>query len=114
SYLDEILSKRFDEQSPANGIPPCWDGATSSTECTEESAFGPDAGESRETYDDVDDYHGLTEGQGYAYPLRDALGIERQGYEGYRVEIQVRYLQSGAGEAEEGFGIGTTALDAKL
>lgn len=113
SYLDEILSRRFDENSAPRGIPPCW------ADCTDEIEFGPDGGEaSRADFDDVDDYHGLDEGYGQADPLQDAEGNERLGYENFRVRVSVRYLQLGVGEPEENLATEpndlTDAQDAKL
>ena len=111
SYLDEILSRRFDEHSSARGIPPCR------TNCTDEIDFGPDLGgtcgvssnrECRENYDDVDDYHGLDEGFGQTTPLQDAEGNDRDGYGNFRVQVSVRYMQQGVGEPEE---LLTTALN---
>jgi MSHA pilin protein MshD len=96
SYLDEILSRRFDEHSAPRGIPPCR------TNCTDEVDFGPDGGESdRADYDDVDDYHGLDEGYEQADPLQDAEGNTRTDYENFRVRVSVRYLDLGGGGAEE-------------
>lgn len=53
--LEEILSKRYDERT----IPPytSWS-----------SHLGPDSGESRNNYDDVDDFDGLSEGSVSGYP----------------------------------------------
>lgn len=113
SYLDEILSKRFDENSAPRGIPPCR------SNCTEEVDFGPDAGETgRADFDDVDDYHGLDEGLGQTGPLQDAEGNERTGYDNFRVRVSVRYLELDAGETEENLATEpddlTEAEDAKL
>lgn len=53
TYLDEITSKRWDENTP--------DGGGSATPGPS-AAMGPDAGEvTRSDYDDVDDYQGLSE-----------------------------------------------------
>lgn len=97
SYLDEILSKRFDEHSVPRGIPPCR------TNCTDEGDFDDlEGGEStRDTFDDVDDYHGLDEGFGRPTPLQDAEGNTRTGYDEFRVRVSVRYLELGGGGAEE-------------
>lgn len=113
SYLDEILSKRFDENSAPRGIPPCRNN------CTDEVDFGPDGGEfGRADYDDVDDYHGLDEGYDQLTPLQDAEGNTRQGYDNFRVRVSVRYLQLGVGEPEENLGVNANDLsntqDAKL
>lgn len=91
AYLDEILSRRFDERTNPSGRRPCTTLPPGANACTAEIDFGPDGGESRSSFDDVDDYHGLEEGDGAAFPLRDAEGNTRSGYENFFVEIQVRY-----------------------
>ncbi len=94
SYLDEILGKRFDEHSAPRGIPPCRNN------CTDAVDFGLDGGENeRADFDDVDDYHGLDEGDGQVNPLQDAEGNTRSGYENYRVAVSVRYLEPCGAEA---------------
>ncbi|WP_067863227.1 prepilin-type N-terminal cleavage/methylation domain-containing protein [Neptuniibacter marinus] len=83
AYLEEILSRRYDELTPAGGSPLC-------DPCTAEGSFGPDGSETRETFDDVDDYHGLTENAvGLFNSLVTAGGI--QSYNGYQVSVQVQY-----------------------
>lgn len=117
AYLDEILGKRFDENSANNGVPPCRAAAPPPRQCTAEGAFGPDGGETRDRYDDVDDYHGLVQGDGEANPLQDAEGNTRNGYENFRVTVSVRYINVGVGEEEENLGQGSELddeLDAKL
>lgn len=118
AYLDEILGKRFDEKTRNNGVPPCRASAPPARQCTAEISFGPDSGETtRSRYDDVDDYHGLDEGDGQANPLQDANGNEREGYENFRVQIAVRYINVGVGEEEENLGSGSVLddqYDAKL
>ncbi|TFH75814.1 prepilin-type N-terminal cleavage/methylation domain-containing protein [Gammaproteobacteria bacterium LSUCC0112] len=101
SYLDEILSRRFDERSAPRGIPPCRGSGPAAPACS--TAFGAvDAGESaRAEFDDVDDYHGLTEGGGTPNLLRDAEGDERVGYENFSISVSVRYLQRAATQPEE-------------
>lgn len=112
SYLDEILGKRFDEKSSPRGIPPCR------TDCTLLAAFGPDGGETRARFDDVDDYDGLDEGAGQLTPLQDADGNTRSGYENFRVRVSVRYLDIGVGGTEETLAVAAHDLnnneDAKL
>lgn len=113
SYLDEILSKRFDENSVPRGIPPCR------TNCTDLADFGLDAGETtRDEFDDVDDYDGLDEGFEQATPLQDAEGNDRAGYDEFRVRVSVRYLDLGSGGVEETLATEandlTDAQDAKL
>lgn len=104
SYLDEILGKRYDERAAPRGVPPCRDpavpGVPGARVCTPEVSFGPDGGEtpgsySRERWDDVDDYHGMDEGEGAVNPLLDADGNLRTDYENFRVQVSVRYINLG-------------------
>jgi len=78
AYIEEILTKRFDENTPVGGSPPC-----SSVSCS--GTLGPES-ETRSQYDDVDDYHNLSES-----PSENALGIVRPEYQRYRVAVQVTY-----------------------
>lgn len=117
AYLDEILGKRFDERTRNSGVPPCRASAPPARQCTAEVSFGPDGGETRSRYDDVDDYHGLDEGDGQSNPLQDADGDEREGYENFRVQVDVRYINVGVGGEEENLGTGSVLddeFDAKL
>lgn len=118
AYLDEILGKRFDEGSRASGIPPCRvlrdgmadmpDGAP--RRCSDKVSgspppreFGEDGSEDRSTYDDVDDYDGLTEGLGNISPndtLKDANGDDREGYDNYSVSIEVTYYDGSGSDVE--------------
>ena len=93
SLANEIKAKRFDENSPVGGVPPC-DGVSGGNGCTANSnaALGPDTGESARTaFDDVDDYDDLDEGSGSGNALLDAEGNTRTGYENFRVQVQVTY-----------------------
>ncbi len=105
SYLDEILGKRFDENSAPRGIPPCSTGVTVACD----GSLGPEPGELREDYDDVDDYHGLDEGDGQVNPLRDAAGATRTGYDNFRVQVSVRYIDIGVEEVS--LGVAANDLD---
>ncbi len=82
AYLDEILSKRFDEQNGIGGVTRCNEAG----QPTCSIAMGADTGETRATYDDVDDYNGLNES-----PPRDAFGNNETLYDGFRVQITVNY-----------------------
>lgn len=102
SYLGEIKAKRYDENSPVGGVPPC-DGFSGGSACTADidSALGPDSGESaRVLFDDVDDFDDLDEGSGSGNPLLDAEGNSRTGYQSFRVQVQVTY--SGASAPRSG------------
>ena len=65
ALMEEILSKRFDENSPIGGQPPC------TINCTTEANFGADGAETRKTFNDVDDYNKYCDKQ---YPLEDIEG----------------------------------------
>lgn len=105
SYLDEILGKRFDENSHPRGIPPCR------SNCTAIGDFGPDSGETRAQFDDVDDYDGLDEGEGQLTPLQDANGDTRTGYENFRVRVSVRYMDIDTSGEEEALAVAASDLD---
>jgi len=88
SYVSEIMGRRYDENSPLGGVPPC--GAPSAAACS--TSFND--GESRANYDDVDDYDGLDE-----LPQRvdGSGGVEaREGYENFRVAVSVSQATSTA------------------
>ncbi|HEB58024.1 MAG TPA: type II secretion system protein [Gammaproteobacteria bacterium] len=82
AYLEEILGKRFDENTGQGGIPRCNSTDAGAQPCS--STFGPDGGETRDLYDDVDDYHGLD-----LSPPTDANGNALTGYNGFRLRVQV-------------------------
>lgn len=97
AYLDEIISRRYDENSHPSGTPAC-DGIGGAGGCTDDGSvstdnFGPDSGEAtRDKWDDVDDYDGLDEGLGGIDPdLHDAENLVRSGYDDYRVTVTVEY-----------------------
>lgn len=78
ALMDEILSKKFDELTPEGGFPAC---AVCST------TLGED-GESRDTYDDVDDYN---DSCGSPIALTNALGIAPANFNNYLMEVCVIY-----------------------
>lgn len=82
SYLEEISARRFDEATPLGGIPAC---APATTPC---SAIGTD-GESRDQFDDIDDYDGVDD-----LPPLDINGNPRANYAGYRVQVAVDYINA--------------------
>jgi MSHA pilin protein MshD len=76
AYFDEILTKRFAENTPVGGVP----ADTSASVCT----VGSEPGESRRKYDDVDDYDSLDE-----MPPRLQTDINLNDYADYRVQVSV-------------------------
>lgn len=92
SLFNEISAKAFDEQSDfVGGMVRCNE-LTAST-CTPSADLGADTAETRATFDDVDDYHGLN--------LSNALIADAQGftplingeamYEGFTATVAVMY-----------------------
>ena len=78
-YMDEILAKKFADESPVGG------GKVGSGEA-DCSDLEPE-GESRSTYNDVDDYHELS---GIPdKPPKNSEGDDLSGYSGFRVSISV-------------------------
>lgn len=72
-YMDEIITKKYDDATPQGGVPRYSGGCN----------IGPDGGETRSTYDDVDDYHGTADS-----PPRSAEGA-LTGYDGFTVAVTV-------------------------
>lgn len=94
SLADEILGKAYDENSNLDGAGVrCGEQGTS---CS--AVLGPDGVganiETREQYDDVDDYHNLLANSGGS--IQSALGDiastgSSQLYQGFSVDVQVEY-----------------------
>ena len=74
-YLDEILAQKYDNATPNGGIP-AYTGSCHT---------GPEAGETRSTYNDVDDYNGLDD-----KPPRTSQGALGPEYNGYEVKVSVQ------------------------
>ncbi len=68
SVMNEIWGKRYDQNTNPNGGVPACDakarsdlGLPAGEKCTVPGNLGPDTGENRNSYNDVDDYHGLNQ-----------------------------------------------------
>ncbi|MFO7530450.1 MAG: type II secretion system protein [Marinobacter sp.] len=87
-YMDEILTRYYDESTPVGGgkVP------SGDVDCT---TAGPD-GETRPTYDDADDYDGLSDS-----PPKDGEGNDLSGYGGFAVTVAVACAGSEVGVAEQ-------------
>ncbi|WP_373001563.1 prepilin-type N-terminal cleavage/methylation domain-containing protein [Marinobacter sp.] len=72
-YMDEILSQKYDDQTPQGGFPK-YTGL-----CT----IGAEGSEDRATFDDVDDYDGLSGAPS------TATGAALSGYSGFSISIAV-------------------------
>lgn len=86
AYLEEILNLRYDELTPVGGRPVC-------APCTAAASLGPDSGETRSSFDDVDDFNGLSESAvGLFNAVATPGGIDA--YSGYQVAVSVNYVGS--------------------
>lgn len=85
SIMNEIQNKAFDENSDmAGGRERC--GESLAPLCS--TIMGPETGEVRETFDDVDDYHELelTSNDG---KIRNSQGQSLDEYDGYAMKVMV-------------------------
>jgi MSHA pilin protein MshD len=80
-YMDEIISKKYDESTPPGGQP------KHSGPCN----IGSDGSETRSTFDDVDDYDGLND----APPASASNALN--GYGGFSVQVAVSCAGDDAG-----------------
>ncbi|MDD8060251.1 MULTISPECIES: type IV pilus modification PilV family protein [Shewanella] len=86
SVMNEIWGKRYDQNTNANGgVPACNSGAG----LTCSTSMGND-GESRDAFNDVDDYHGLNETSN----MLDSSQTYAQAYSGFKLAVTVSYLDT--------------------
>ena len=78
-YMDEILAKKFADDSPVGGGEVDADDADCSS-----ADLGWDDSEVRKTYNDVDDYHDLVDS-----PPQNSEEVDLEGYSGFSVSISV-------------------------
>lgn len=85
SVMKEVMSMPFDENTPMGGSLRCQAGTTNL--CTSSSALGVDAGETRATFDDVDDFNA------YCNTPIDAADMSgsSDGLSGFRLKVCVGY-----------------------
>ncbi|AQS40412.1 prepilin-type N-terminal cleavage/methylation domain-containing protein [Shewanella psychrophila] len=94
SILNEIWSKRYDQNTNSNGgVPACSAdprpdlGLPAGLACTLAANLGPDAGENRNNFNDVDDYHGLTQ----ASLMLNSVNTYGSEYPNYQLNVTVTY-----------------------
>lgn len=98
--LDEILSKRWDENSPAGGAPICTSETSVNSraagswplDCTITASAISAEGETRVVFDDVDDYNGFTETDTFT----DQTGVNAVALPGFSRTVTVTYIDSNA------------------
>ncbi|HFE37227.1 MAG TPA: prepilin-type N-terminal cleavage/methylation domain-containing protein [Gammaproteobacteria bacterium] len=82
AFMDEIQYKRWNENSPIGGG--CVKTASSCASGPAAAAIGDD-GESRQDYDDIDDFNVINNQS----PPQDSSGNNMPGYSGYSVTVTV-------------------------
>lgn len=92
SLINEISAKAFDENSDlVGGSVRCNE--TSAPACTSAGGLGPDPTETRASFDDVDDYHGLAlSGSGIVDAMGNAPLVDGKSiYTGFSAAVSVIY-----------------------
>ncbi len=84
--MDEIVRKRWDENSPIGGGCVATGSGSCATGPAVSTPLGAD-GESRADYDDIDDYDAITNQS----PPQDPTGTAISAYNGYTLSISVGY-----------------------
>ncbi len=110
AFMNEIMRTRFDEQAVSRSPGSRCNEATA---CTPASRLGPDSGETRASYDDVDDYHGFVAS---GESLQDSRGraVTAGGvstFSGFVLAVQVFYDDNLDGQKD---GTGTYTGNVKL
>ena len=111
SMMDEIMAKRWDENTPMGGGPlNTNESARGTVAATPVANLGVDAGENRTTYDDVDDYRSMppevdnfTDQNGTAFSLP-----------GYQRQVTVDYIASATNPIDQNTPAAAGATDTKL
>jgi MSHA pilin protein MshD len=97
SLINEITSKSFDEESDRTG-----GGTPCNATCTGTTNLGPDDGESRTSFNDVDDYHGLNVSDGNIKNSLNETTILNSNnlYQGFSLNVSVVYDAAMDGTAD--------------
>ena len=112
SLMSEINARAFDDNlANSNSGKRC----NESVSCTPSASLGPDPGENRARYDDIDDFHGLNE-SGAAILSAQGLPVLYNGeslYTGFSVAIQVYYDDNEDGVNDDAGGSGAVIGNVK-
>lgn len=109
AMMDEIMAKRWDENTPMGGGPLNTAESARGT-VMPVPALGVDAGEDRTTYDDVDDYNSMPpEIDNFTDQNNNAFNLP-----GYRRQVTVRYIASTANPIDENTPAAAGTTDTKL
>ena len=110
AMMDEIMAKRWDENTPMGGGPLATaESARGATPATPLANLGVDAGENRTSYDDVDDYNGINEANNFTDQTNAAFVLT-----GYRRQVEVRYIASNTNPIDQNTPAAAGTTDTKL
>ncbi|MCG2740789.1 MAG: prepilin-type N-terminal cleavage/methylation domain-containing protein [Syntrophaceae bacterium] len=124
AMMDEIIAKRWDENTPMGGGPICTGESPDLTtrpklvdpacgiSATPVASLGPDGAapaETRVDFDDVDDYNGLNEVANFT----DQNGIPFV-LTGYTRQVAVRYIASNTNPIDQTTAVAASITDTKL
>ncbi|WP_283630418.1 type IV pilus modification PilV family protein [Shewanella baltica] len=84
SVMNEIWGKRYDQNTNANGGTPACDSPLGNN-CS--TSLGPEVGESRNDFNDVDDYNGLNE----TATMLNSTQAYAAAYPNYQLSVTVAY-----------------------
>lgn len=84
SVMNEIWGKRYDQNTNANGGTPAC-GSPLGSNCS--TSLGPEVGESRNDFNDVDDYNGLNE----TATMLNSTQTYAAAYPNYQLSVTVAY-----------------------
>jgi MSHA pilin protein MshD len=111
ALMDEIVSKRWDENTAIGGGPLNTDESSrGTTGATAVADLGADAGETRATYDDVDDYNGFSETTDF-YDQTGAISITLNGFSR---QAAVTYIASNTTTIDSSTAASATTTDTKM
>ncbi len=114
SLMDEILAKKWDNNTPAGGGPIKTaesDRVPGAPAATSSAGLGPETGEtSRQLFNDVDDYDGYSETTGVFHD-QDNNSFTLTGYQR---SVQVRYIASTTAAIDHNTSGLSTTSDSKL
>jgi len=108
AMMDEIMAKRWDENTPMGGGPLNTAESTRGT-VAPAVAFGPDGTETRSDFDDVDDYNGLNEVDNFTDQDGTAFSLA-----GYTRQVTVRYIASNTDPIDQTTPAAVGITDTKL
>ncbi|MEW6593268.1 MAG: type II secretion system protein [Thermodesulfobacteriota bacterium] len=120
AMMDEIMAKRWDENTPMGGGPLCTGESPSQTTrpalidacitaATPAASFGPDGAEARTDLDDADDYHGLNENGIFTDQDGKTFALA-----GYSRQVAVRYIASTTAAIDRNTPAAAATTDSKL